>query len=181
MCMWEREWFGGGEKVCFLVFYIFIYLFNNTVSNSCSRMIIEQQVWQHREGSYQGLIEAWSCIVSGGTEENHDKPEFWMAGALIMKYVTEQGISAGDLVVVRISSHTVVSLLHLHFSAQVFCLHLTLETLSKLWSMPFPFPLLVSSHSITAFIILWVHMQFSECTGEWPSMPYAGHCVKFPC
>jgi len=35
---------GGGEKVCFLVFYIFIYLFNNTVSNSCSRMIIEQQV-----------------------------------------------------------------------------------------------------------------------------------------
>jgi len=38
-------------------------------------MIIEQIVGQHVEGSYQGLIEAWSCIVSGGTEENHDKPE----------------------------------------------------------------------------------------------------------
>jgi hypothetical protein len=39
-------------------------------------MIIEQQVGQHVEDSYQGLIEAWFCIVSGGTEENHDKPEF---------------------------------------------------------------------------------------------------------
>lgn len=57
-----------------------------------------------------------------------------MAGALIMKYVTEQGISAGDLVVVRISSHTVVSLLHLHFSTQVFCLHLTLETIEAVIS-----------------------------------------------
>jgi hypothetical protein len=65
--------------------------------------------------------------VSGGTEENHYKPEFRMAGALILKYVTEQGISTGDLVVVEISRHTVVSLLHLHFSAQVFSLQLTLE------------------------------------------------------
>jgi len=55
-----------------------------------------------------------------------------MAGALIMKYVTEQGISTGDFVVVGISSHTVVSLLHLYFRVQVFCLQLTLETLSKL-------------------------------------------------
>jgi hypothetical protein len=55
-----------------------------------------------------------------------------MAGALIMKCVTEQGISTGDLVVGGISSHTVVSLLHLYFSVQVFCLQLTLETLSKL-------------------------------------------------
>jgi hypothetical protein len=55
-----------------------------------------------------------------------------MAGALIMKYITEQGISTGDLLVVGKSNHTVVSLLHLHFSAQVFCLQLTLETLSKL-------------------------------------------------
>jgi len=45
-----------------------------------------------------------------------------MAGALIIKYVTEQGISTGDLVVVGISSHTVVSLLLLHLSAQVFYL-----------------------------------------------------------
>ena len=53
-------------------------------------MIIEQLVGQHVEGSYQDLIEAWSCILYGGAEENHNKPEFWMAGALIMKYVTDK-------------------------------------------------------------------------------------------
>jgi len=76
---------GGGrerEKVCLFVFLFFKYLFTYltillvTHMVSCGKMIIEQQVGQHVEGSYQGLIEAWFCIVSGGTEENHGKPEF---------------------------------------------------------------------------------------------------------
>ena len=68
--------------VCLFVILFFIYLFAYltallvTHMVLCGKMIIEQQVGQHMEGSYQGLIEAWSCIVSGGTEENHDKPEF---------------------------------------------------------------------------------------------------------
>jgi hypothetical protein len=73
--MGERE-----RKFVFLFFtHVFTYLITLLVSHmvSCSKMIIEQQVGHHVEGSYQGLIEAWSCIVSGRTEENHDdKPEF---------------------------------------------------------------------------------------------------------
>jgi hypothetical protein len=55
----------GGEReresvfVCLFV-YIFIYLFNNTVTHmvSCGKMITEQQVGQHMEGSFQGLNKA---------------------------------------------------------------------------------------------------------------------------
>lgn len=80
--VYVRKGMMGGERESLFVFLFLTYLFTClttllvTHMVSCSKMIIEQQVGQHMEGSYQGLIEAWSCIVSCGTEENHDKPEF---------------------------------------------------------------------------------------------------------
>jgi hypothetical protein len=64
--------------VCLFFAYLFTNLTTLLVTHvvSCSKMIIDQQVGQHVEGSYQGLVEAWSCNVSGGTQENRDKPEF---------------------------------------------------------------------------------------------------------